>query len=523
MAITPEELATTARRAVRSADWPRVAACAREILRRDAESAEGHFLIGLVEKAARRPSRAADAFARALSLDAGRHDAAVELAHFYSLSGRQPECYELLQQYEPRLQGSPRYLDLAGLTYSALGLHDRAWALHRRANELQPGVARLMANLAECCVYAGRIDEARSLYQALLQREPSHQRYHYHLARLEQAKDASHIEQMRAVLDSTGLPPERNIFLYYAIGKEFEDLGRWDEAFTYYRMAGDAASSVANYEVGADIALIDTIIEVCTAEWLAVPDDPAAGEPGRRPIFIVGLPRTGTTLAERILASHSQVATIGETMQLPTALARACGVPPKATPDAGLIRAGASASHAAFRREYLRAIRHRLGSEPLFIEKFPENFLYLGFIARAWPDAGLVYLQRHPMDTCFAMYKQSYFRYAYSLENVGRYFVAHRRLLEHWRAVLGKRLVEVRYESLVADQERETRALLAKLGLRFEPACLEFERHAGPSATASAVQVREKMHARSVNRWRHFESHLQPLRRMLEDAGIEIQ
>jgi hypothetical protein len=121
------------------------------------------------------------------------------------------------------------------------------------------------------------------------------------------------------------------------------------------------------------------------------------------------------------------------------------------------------------------------------------------------------------------MYKQSYFRYAYSLETVGRYYVAHDRLLRHWRSTLGDRLVELRYESLVADQERETRALLARLGLPFEPACLEFEKNAAASATASAVQVREKMHDRSVNRWRHFERHLQPLRRILENAGIAIE
>jgi hypothetical protein len=171
---------------------------------------------------------------------------------------------------------------------------------------------------------------------------------------------------------------------------------------------------------------------------------------------------------------------------------------------------------------YLDAVHYRLGEPPFFIEKFPENILYLGFIAKAWPHARLLHLRRHPMDACFAMYKQSFFRYAYTLEHMGRYYVAYERLARHWRALLGTRLVEVEYEALVREQERETRSLLERLQLDFEPACLEFDRNTAASATASSVQVREKIHTRSVGRWRHFARHLQPLRQVLVGAGIRV-
>jgi hypothetical protein len=175
---------------------------------------------------------------------------------------------------------------------------------------------------------------------------------------------------------------------------------------------------------------------------------------------------------------------------------------------------------------YLNAVAYRLGNKPRFIDKLPFNFLYLGFIAKAWPDAGIIYLRRNPMDTCFAMYKQVFtwaYKFSYSLELLGRYYVAHDRLLKHWRGLLGERLIEIEYESLVADQEGQTRQLLARLGLDFEPACLEFEKNESASATASSVQVREKIHARSVNRWRHFEKPLQPLRDHLENGGIAVE
>ncbi|HXV41122.1 MAG TPA: tetratricopeptide repeat protein [Steroidobacteraceae bacterium] len=496
--------------------------CAADLVASNPQSPEGYFLAGLAEKAGGHPARAAEHFARALELDAARYDAAIELASRYSVTGRHPEAFDLLQRYEPHLDSSPRYLDLAGFTYATIGLHERAWPLYRRANELQPGVPRFMAHLAASAVYLGKFGEAKALYRALLDREPAHQRNHYQLAQLERAGDTTHVEQMKAVLRTTQLPPARNIFLYYAIGKELEDLGQWDEAFEYYRMAGDAVTSIADYDAAVDVALIDTIIATCTPAWLAQ-GAPAAVASGKTPIFIVGLPRTGTTLTERILASHSQVESIGETLQLPAALRRISGVETPDAMNAAIVAAAATRDLRPLADVYMGGIRHRLGDRPMFIEKYPENFLLLGFIARAWPDARLVYLRRNPMDSCFAMYKQSYFKAAYTLENLGRYYVAHDRLLRHWRATLGARLIEVRYESLVTDQEGETRALLARLGLPFEPACLEFEKNVTSSATASAVQVREKMHARSVNRWKRFERQLQPLRRILEDAGIAIE
>ncbi len=238
-------LSDEGRHAIRSKDWNRVAACAREILRQDARSAEGHFLAGLVEKVAGRPAKAAEAFAQSLALDDTRHDAAVELADQYAIARRNGDAAALLARFVNKLQNSPRYLDMAGTTYSQIGLPDKAMPLYRRANELQPGMPLFQANLAACGVYLGEIEEAKALYRGLLERNPTHQRNHYHLSRLERARDDAHVRQMEEVLRTTGLTPDKNVFMYFAIGKELEDLGRWEEAFRYYRMAGDAVVSVA--------------------------------------------------------------------------------------------------------------------------------------------------------------------------------------------------------------------------------------------------------------------------------------
>lgn len=520
-------LSAVARRAVQAKDWETVEQCAAALVRAAPTHPEGHFLTGLSHKMASRPLKAIEAFERALELDPDRYDAAVELAGQYSVGRRNGEVAALLARYEPRLTNSPRYLDMAGTTYVEVGLPEKAWPLYKKANELQPEIDLFQANLAACAVYLGKFSEAGEVYRRLLKRFPAHQRNHYHLSRLARATDPVHVNQMKALLQRLNLPPEQNVFLYYAIGKELEDLERWDEAFDYYRRAGEAVSRVARYELADDLALIDRIITTCDADWLAA--NPAGASTtgyGKTPIFVVGLPRTGSTLTERILCSHSRIESLGETQFLQMVIRRESGVQSIEPMTAEMIEAAARQDIGRIGQGYLDAVAYRLGERPMFIDKLPFNFLFLGFIAKAWPHARIVHLGRNPMDACFAMYKQVFtwaYKFSYSLENLGHYYVAHRRLLDHWRRTLGKRLVEVEYEALVADPEGETRRLLERLGLDFEENCLHFDRNEAPSTTASSVQVREKIHDRSVLKWRHFRRQLQPLQRILEDAGIEVE
>jgi thioredoxin-like negative regulator of GroEL len=520
--LNPVALSSRARAAAQDRDWRTVQTCAAGILRQGPNDAEGHFLAGLAARGLNRPAEAVAAFRRALELDDRRYDAAIELAALLLASGRHLDALKLVEANEDRLGDSPMYLDLAGTLYSRMALHERAAPLYERAVRLQPDAEPLLGNLAACRVFMGRIEEAAEIYESLLARFPRHQRYHYELSKLRRARDSVHVEQMQGVLEASRLPPPRNIFLYYAIGKELEDLERWDEAFRYYELAGDAAKSVSPYDVRTDVELIDRIIEVCDADWLADAPGSAPDAAAATPIFIVGLPRTGTTLADRILSSHSQVESAGESFFMQNAVQFHSGLPPGGLMTAEVVAAAARKPIGDIGCSYLEWIGYRLSGKPMFVEKFPENFLYLGFIAKAFPRARIVHLHRHPMDACFAMYKQSFFRYAFTLQDLGSFYVGYHRLVRHWRALLGERLVELHYESLVADQEGETRRLLERLGLEFEPACLEFDRNRAAVYTASAVQVREPIHARSVRKWEHFSRHLQPLREHLGAAGIVV-
>lgn len=521
--MTIDQLSNIARAAVQKQDWRSAADAAARILHVDPGSAEGHFLSGLVAKRATRAESAEQSFKRALEQDNSRYDAAIELADLYVRSLRHTAAVETLKKYESMLSNSPMYLHMAAAAYSRLDLHDLAWPLYRKACGLQPEIEQFTAGLAACSVYVGKISEARHLYKSLLERRPQHQRYHYQLSQIQTARDAKHLEQMKSIVSSNGLPPSKNIFLYYAIGKELEDLEAWEDAFYYYELAGNAVKDVSPYDMQSDLDLVDTVIDTCNLQWIHAPEAkslPHVTSP--IPVFVVGLPRTGTTLTERILSSHPEVSSVGETFFIPLAIRQQSGIETTDTMSPAIIRSAAPQPAADLADRYRSMVGYKLGSERLFVEKLPENYLYLGFIARAFPQARMIHLRRHPMDACFAMFKQSFFRYAYTLDDVGRYYVAYEKLMQHWRAMLGDRLIDVHYEDLVNNPEAQTRSLLQWLGLEFDEACLSFEENAAPSATASAVQVREKIHTRSVDRWRYFERQLEPLKSYLRSNGIEI-
>jgi len=518
-----QNLSVAGRRAIVQQDWATVHTCASGILKRDSQSVDGYFLLGMAEKAAQHPRLATQAFETALRHDPKRADAAIELASQYSMARRNGDVRDLLERYTGMLEDSPMYLDMAGTVYTEIGLAEKAWPLFQKACELQPDIPVFQANLATCAVYVGEIDIAKDTYRKLLDAQPRHQRNHYQLARLTRAADTAHIDEMLKVLEETDLPPDRNIFLYYAIGKEYEDLENWDAAFKYYKKGGDAAYGIAKYDVSEDVSIIDKVIEVCDAGWLQ--EHSGSGDATHTPLFVVGLPRTGTTLTERIVASHSTVQSVGETEFIQMMIRRKSGVSSvqRMTPE--MLDMVKDEDIAFVRDGYVDQVRYRLGDQPIFIDKLPFNILYLGFIAKAWPDRPIVLLNRNPMDSCFSMYKQVFtwaYKFSYNFDTLADYYIAYRRLCDHWRNVLGDRLIDVHYEELVADQEGQTRRLLDRLGLEFEEACLDFTRNVAPSTTASSVQVRQKVHTDSVARWRRYEEQLEPLRANLMAAGIDI-
>ena len=237
------------------------------------------------------------------------------------------------------------------------------------------------------------------------------------------------------------------------------------------------------------------------------------------------MPRTGTTLVERILSSHSAVYAAGELTNFALAVKRAANTPSNRVLDVETLAAAANCDHAAIGAAYVESTRPRTGRTPRFVDKMPLNFLYAGLIRSALPAAKIICLRRNPLDACLSNYRQlfatsfSYYNYGYDLLDTGRYFLAFDALAAHWRRTLGGNYLEIRYEDVVDNTEREARRLIDFCELSWEPACLAFENNAAPVATASSAQVRRPIYRTAIDRWRKYEAQIEPLRKLLAEAG----
>jgi hypothetical protein len=279
------------------------------------------------------------------------------------------------------------------------------------------------------------------------------------------------------------------------------------------------------YDVATDLAILAKIREVYAASLF---DGRIEGFDCADPIFIIGMPRTGTTLVERLLGSHSQVCAAGELNEFALELVRLARQLPGPTPTSRLdfVAATAGLDFRALGEGYVRRTRAMRDDRPFFIDKLPFNFLYAGLIHLALPRAKIISLRRHPLDTCYAVYKQLFkdaYPFSYDLDELGRYYIAYDELMRHWHSVMPGVIHTVAYEALVADLEGETRRLLDHCGLAWEEACLHFHRNSRASTTASAVQVRQPIYDTSIGKWRHYARQLEPLRASLERAGIETR
>jgi tetratricopeptide (TPR) repeat protein len=394
-----------------------------------------------------------------------------------------------------------------------------------RAVALAPGNAHFIFNRATVYRFLGRLEEAEADYDRVIALKGTDYEAYQNRSELRtQAADRNHIAELEAVIakgiaDWTGY-----VQIQYALAKENEDLGRYEASFEHLRQGAARRREHMRYDVATDVATVDWIIDAFPAAVPAAPSTRSVDAP----IFILGLPRSGTTLVDRILGSHSAVYSAGElndfALCMVEAVRRLTGV--AQLPRRELVAASAGLDFEAVGRDYLKRARPTAAAGRHFTDKMPLNYLYCGLIRRALPQAKIVHLTRRPMAACYAMYKTLFkdgYPFSYDLSEIGRYYIAYRRLMDHWQAMLPGAIHTVSYEALVADQLGETRRLLDFCGLEWQDACGEFHRNSAAATTASAVQVRRPIYDSSVAQWRHYAAQLAPLREQLRAAGIDTE
>lgn len=495
--------------------------CCRKAVEIDPDFADAHFLVGLCGLQANKRSTAIQAFSAVTRL---KPDHAAAWAHLAKLSfgeGRINRADAALAEAVKHDLEDPVVLDLVGAVYSRMGEHGLAGDCFEKAVAGQPEHLPFMFNLANNYVYRGRIDEAANLFRHIIAIQPDSPQVHWSLAGVRKAKDDKHIRQIRSLLASGSLHPRARAYYYYGIGKELEDLESWDEAFDAFRRGAKARRETIQFDEATEIETFRFLADNFDSGWL----DAAAGHESRAPIFVLGQPRTGTTMIERIISSHSQVHSAGESQQFGLAVRRLSSYRGPRQLSTAFFAAAKDIDPAKLGALYLRTSQRMRGDTPRFVDKLPHNYLLIPLILRALPHAKIVHLVRGPMDACFASYKQLFadaYLHSYDLGEIARHHARYLSLMDTWRKRFPGSFFDISYEDTVRDLEKNTRALIDYLELRWEDSCLSFHEKHGAVSTASAVQVREPVHARSIGRWHRYEKQLAPLRAALQQEGVPL-
>jgi Sulfotransferase family/Tetratricopeptide repeat len=429
----------------------------------------------------------------------------IQLSQYLWAQKRWREALRMMDEVERHAPADPAIWGAAGGVRSHANDWRGALDAYERAVELAPDDPQYLYNRATSRRYLGDSPGAEADYDRLIALSPTDYEAYYDRSQLRvQTVARNHVRELEALAASCIAPWLGDVQIRFALAKEYEDLGEYAKSFEQLRIGATRHREHMTYNVASDVAIIDSTIS-------AFPNGPkmeALGATKDAPIFIVGLPRSGTTLVERILSSHSSISSAGELDCLAEVAGAALGGKP------------ATLDFAAIGRDYLARARDALG-DGRFIDKMPSNFLHLGLIRRALPAAKIIHVTRHPMALGYAMFKTLFkgaFPFSYNLRETGRYYVAYRRLMQHWHSTMPGAIYDISYEQLVTNQEAQSRKLLAFCDLDWETACAAFHRNPKACATASASQVRRPIYDSSVAQWRHYERELVELQDEIRGA-----
>jgi len=366
------------------------------------------------------------------------------------------------------------------------------------------------------------MNTAEEALKHALQLRPENANAHWLLSSVKKAKNRDHVAVLERLVKKDNRDPRALAFLYYGLGKELEDLQDWDQAYDAIANGAKSKRSAIDFDESAEIEMYEAFANTFTQEWM---DGPGTGLDDSSPIFVVGQPRTGTTLVERIITSHSQVHSAGELRQFGICLRRLANYSEPKNQSAKLAYLGADVDPEKLGKAYLQTTAKLRGDLPHFVDKLPPNYLYIPLILKALPNAKIVHLRRNPMDACFSSYKQLFadaYPHSYDQAEMARHHARYYQLMQVWRERFGDRFFDISYESTARDLEPNARALIDFLGLPWEDACLEFHKQDTAVTTASAVQVRQPAHTGSIDRWRHYEQKLDVMRQTLIEKGIPL-
>ena len=425
------------------------------------------------------------------------------------------QAHTLYQKFLAIEACRPKAFNMLGLLAMEQSRYIDAVGLLSQAIAHAPEQPEYHHNLATNLRILGNFEDAEHHYVRALTLRPSYAEAYFNFSDIRRfhADDdfVKLLEAQLATVDQRS--PDDQCFLHFAAGKIYQDLKNYPRAFHHFQSGNKARH--ATFDRTQHDAWIDQLITVCDRAFF----DTQLGQSQvtASPIFVVGMPRSGTTLTESILTQHPMVGGLGE---LPDIRCIAQTLPSHIndTPYPDCLRAASPTMLDGFAKSYLKRTHELAPKATPTVDKMPSNFFHLGLIALLFPNAKIIHCQRHPLDTCLSCYCKNFRNgqeFSFDLEDLGHFYLAYERLMRHWEAVLPLPIFQMKYEQVVQNQEQVSRDLLAFCGLPWDDKCLAFNKSDRPVRTASTWQVRQPLYSSSVNRWKRYEHELAPLRAIL--------
>lgn len=453
----------------------------------------------------------------AIQKDASPDNAYISLAYLYRSRGRIQAATETLQALASRHPGGWTLLMQIAELLAEMDRPAEAAPIYEACLRHDPGLSQGHAKLGLAYQKLGRFQEAEQALLAAIAKDPDSDAAYLRLAhtRRWRPQDSAVMGQLEAALKRPALGRDTQVCLHFALGKMYDDLGQYDQAFGHFERGNRLWHERLHFDRGALARYVEDMKRICTPALFGRAAQETRDAP--TPVFVVGMLRSGTTLVERILASHPEVRGLGETEMVDALAERLAAMAGQAYPDClgRLTPSMAEALATGFRKSWPEAAHEAAR----VVDKNPLNFMHLGLIALIFPTAPILHCVRAPLDTCLSVYFQHFAHvrnnYAYDLDDIAFFYSRYAELMAHWRAVLPVPMHEVSYEALVQEPETVSRALVAAAGLPWHPDCLKPQEQSRSISTASLWQARQPINRDSVGRWRHYAAQLEGLRRHL--------
>lgn len=517
---TISQLHHLAQQAINSQDFIKGHRYCLEIIQQNPQHADSYFLLAMINVELGQINKAIQLILKAL--DYGSSDEYfAHLCKCYALQGKMTEALDCAAKVSVEQITNPLTLDTLGVALSRVGAHQKALVCFEKAITLNASNPRFFYNYAVSSKFAGLFVLARQAFEQAISLKHDYYQAHFALSDLgEISQSSNHIVRLEQI-DSQTTSPDAALHIGHALAKEYEALGRYEQAFTTLKKVKSHKLNSIQYQFSQDAALF--------AASLQLPPNKSAALSGcqdNAPIFVMGMPRSGTTLVERILSNHSHVDSCGELQDFGVAVKELANTPSAKVLDVQTLEVAQQLDMFALGQRYIDRTKAVRGLAERFVDKLPFNFFYIGLIRQALPHAKIIMVQRNPMDTCVGNFRQlfsinsPYYAYAYDLLNIGRFYAEFYRLGQFWQAQQTDNFLLLSYEQLVQQPEQQIKKLLQFCQLDWQAQCLHVETNQAPVSTASKVQVREPINASSIGRWRKFGDATLTLQQLFNEQNI---